>query len=559
MRRRQEGGEGEQVGLLSGDADGPDAGPTAGPREPSVGECCRRTFPWTCVQLTLLIVVCVVILVSQLLDSFELEEYAYYHVKVKVELFDQATGEQRSSEFSPVVSKQVLGVGALESSTYDESYPESYTYNVWTGSWQLLQDNAIAMACLVILWSGLWPYVKLIILGFGLVAYKDRRLPKHFEWLSALAHWSFLDAWMVAITAVCIRFYYEGSETKSESDVLEIVVKITLELWAQAYAKTGAYCFFASIVLSQFVGFVLIAQAQTGSVAPRIAPDSASSHITRVLTEPQCLGWQTVGHVAQYFQIDLNEGVAKRWRAHAVSYGAGILLYVATFVILLLSYHKHIVNVFWDFYLEVEVEEDDELSFDKTYTFDKFTAANYSVYSALDELLVQTQGVGKSNKGLCYLGRLMIIVLPLTRVVVMFLIWSVPMPKVLHHLVRTKLQLLSIFVNHDVFALAYFILVPMGQLESLVKSEISGYSSIDDDGVTEDFTFTTTTNTGGCVLLLFAVLFENFMWIVTARVQNYYIENVWEHDPKQEGFSPIAQDEAADGQADNPDAPSAEA
>jgi hypothetical protein len=99
---------------------------------------------------------------------------------------------------------------------------ETYSYNLWHGvqqvifstklTWltfiltlflfQLWQDGAPLLALVVLCWSGLFPYVKLLLIGW--VDYKGRTKEKPVsEWwnvLSVLAKWSFLDVWVVAMT-----------------------------------------------------------------------------------------------------------------------------------------------------------------------------------------------------------------------------------------------------------------------------------------------------------------------------------------------------------------------
>lgn len=87
-------------------------------------------------------------------------------------------------------------------------------FNVWEGIRELLAENAYVLGYVVLGWSGIWPYLKLVILGVGLVVYRSQRLPRSFEWLSHIAHFSFLDVWMVAIAGVALRFYYKDEEEK---------------------------------------------------------------------------------------------------------------------------------------------------------------------------------------------------------------------------------------------------------------------------------------------------------------------------------------------------------
>ena len=87
-------------------------------------------------------------------------------------------------------------------------------FNIWEGVDELLAEHAYVLGYVVLAWSGIWPYLKLAILGLGLICYRNQRLPRAFEWLSHIAHFSFLDVWMVAIAGVALRFYYKEEEEK---------------------------------------------------------------------------------------------------------------------------------------------------------------------------------------------------------------------------------------------------------------------------------------------------------------------------------------------------------
>ena len=100
------------------------------------------------------------------------------------------------------------------SDTYSGSNSDTDSYNVWTGVKELMENNAKVLAYFVAIWSGIWPYAKLFILCLGIIIYRNGRLPAVFEWLSTIAHFSFLDVWMVVIAAVAVRYSYSGEEEK---------------------------------------------------------------------------------------------------------------------------------------------------------------------------------------------------------------------------------------------------------------------------------------------------------------------------------------------------------
>jgi hypothetical protein len=117
--------------------------------------------------------------------------------------------------FSFAISYDVLFIGTGTGTVYGIQIPKNYTqtetqdyassrqYNVWTGIDTLWNEGAYILAVFVTAWSGVWPYVKLLILCLALFWFRKSTLPAGYEWLSTIAHYSFIDVWMVLPRCFC--------------------------------------------------------------------------------------------------------------------------------------------------------------------------------------------------------------------------------------------------------------------------------------------------------------------------------------------------------------------
>lgn len=80
-------------------------------------------------------------------------------------------------------------VGSADQTSSSSS---SSAFNVWSGVGKLWSGTSYVLATFVALWSGVWPYFKLVSLGIGLLVYRSRCLPRNYGWLSFLGHYSFI-------------------------------------------------------------------------------------------------------------------------------------------------------------------------------------------------------------------------------------------------------------------------------------------------------------------------------------------------------------------------------
>ena len=79
---------------------------------------------------------------------------------------------------------------------------ETYSFNLWKGVDELRNGGAPILAMAVLMWSGIFPYIKLLLIGIVDCLGRNPNTPPSRAWgiLSVLAKWSFLDIWIVAIT-----------------------------------------------------------------------------------------------------------------------------------------------------------------------------------------------------------------------------------------------------------------------------------------------------------------------------------------------------------------------
>jgi uncharacterized paraquat-inducible protein A len=100
----------------------------------------------------------------------------------------------------------------------------TFKYNLWNGIQKLLEEKLYFISILLIIYSGIWPYIKLILVL--VLSFTDVASDKYRIWLlntiSTLGKWSTLDVWVVLIIIVTINI-------NGKYNVMGIDVDILLE------------------------------------------------------------------------------------------------------------------------------------------------------------------------------------------------------------------------------------------------------------------------------------------------------------------------------------------
>jgi hypothetical protein len=371
-------------------------------------------FRWPRPALVSIVALCAYIATSQVLMSFAIEYSDSYIVDVKIPDFD----------YTDEISSGSSG--------------SNYDYNIWKGVAMLWHDGAKGMAILILLWSGIWPYGKLLMVAYGIWRYRGNVLPSSYEWLSTVAHWSFIDVWMVVVVCSIARFSYDGSSTDTVDSILKI--DVSLDMWFQGAARQGVYHFFCAVALSQFLGFCLMKYAQL--------PGGASmTSLYASCCRSNAESWTLATVVGERY------GQGERPLGVLVMLTAAVLAALPLIVSALYGSSSVSSKVVFNLSETVDETYYDIVTVDKTFTFSKTSSHVHSVSSLIFSLLHKLEA-GSDNVDLSRIAHVLVLVFPICRSAGVVVLWLAPMPRECHAALHQALEALGIFVNHDVFTLA---------------------------------------------------------------------------------------------------------
>ena len=108
------------------------------------------------------------------------------------------------------------------------------------GARDLWKHNARFLAVLLVLWSGVWPHVKLVALLF--ILHTGIKFPKTVRAIEWLGRWAFLDVYFVVLVTLCFSI-----------DPVKACMLIMCEDvgWLQAVPRSGIFLFAFAAVASQ--------------------------------------------------------------------------------------------------------------------------------------------------------------------------------------------------------------------------------------------------------------------------------------------------------------------
>lgn len=126
----------------------------------------------------------------------------------------------------------------------------TFQYSMWKGISKLWEESIYGIAWLLIICSGVWPIIKLVLLSVaGLTpAHLLSPAQRHqlLYTLCTLGRFSFIDVWVVVLVVLTIRV-----DTQS-------LPGLDVELWIQATAQGGVVLFLFAVLLTQALSNALI-------------------------------------------------------------------------------------------------------------------------------------------------------------------------------------------------------------------------------------------------------------------------------------------------------------
>ena len=138
------------------------------------------------------------------------------------------------------------------------------SYSLWQGITSLYHGNSV-LGTFVFIWSGLFPFVQLLLLG--IVDWLGRRrkdlggVSRRWSWLIALSRWSFANLWLIAALTLSVKIDMKKVQIVYASF---FGARLRLNIWLQAFALEGGFFFAAALASSQVLGHFVIQRAVYG-------------------------------------------------------------------------------------------------------------------------------------------------------------------------------------------------------------------------------------------------------------------------------------------------------
>ena len=143
---------------------------------------------------------------------------------------------------------------------------DTLQYSFWQVVQSLRSDGTMVLATSLLLWSGIFPFIKLFLVAFVDFLGKNRERSPGPKWriVSFLSKLSFFDVWIVALTLLFVRIDIKKRQNIYLKGTL-ISRKLRVDAWAQAAALKGVYFFAGALVINQFLFHFVLQRAMYGN------------------------------------------------------------------------------------------------------------------------------------------------------------------------------------------------------------------------------------------------------------------------------------------------------
>lgn len=392
-------------------------------------------------------------------------------------------GGQFNTSFSVYWAVQQLGISG-----------KTFSYSMWGGIEKLLDAKTYFLAWALILFSGMWPIVKLICLLFAAV------LPDHplltpsrrytiISYLCQFGRWSFLDCWIVTLIVLTVKL---------DSDSLP---GFNIAVWVQSVAEKGVALFLAGILSSQLISNVIVTLRNRRDLLNRPGinfnsiTDDSDFAVLSSNDDPEGTGsmWSGVGKSDDKLSFrDKYLGISQHHTPPQTPLARGLVT-AAQFLFVLLGLFVIIA-------LCVPC-----LTITYTAALETFETRSYSFITAFTTIAYNnhpdTYTHSPSPILLPFFGVLLVVILPLIQVILSQIIWWMPMTLSSHINCHLVLDNVSHLASTDTFSLA--LIVVSAEIGSLLNSsELGTYVQVN-MSLPGAFVFVTLVGTGFTVLIRF--------------------------------------------------------
>ena len=142
---------------------------------------------------------------------------------------------------------------------------DSFQYSFWQVVQSLKSDSTMVLAASLLIWSGIFPFIKLFLRAFVDCRGKRRDSPPGPKWriISFMSKLSFFDVWIVALSLLFVRIDIKKRQNIYLKGTL-LSRKLRIDAWAQAAALKGVYFFAGALIINQFLFHFVLQRAMYG-------------------------------------------------------------------------------------------------------------------------------------------------------------------------------------------------------------------------------------------------------------------------------------------------------
>jgi hypothetical protein len=357
-------------------------------------------------------------------------------------------GGQNNTSFSVFWAAPTVGLSG-----------KTFTYTMWGGISKLLEEKSYGIAWTLILFSGLWPVVKLLFLlvvslvpegGLSCFPIPWLTSSRKYTIVSSLCQWgrlSFIDLWVVSLIVLTIRVNQES------------LPGLSIAFWVQAVGERGVGLFLAGILMSQALSNILVTLRHCQELSKN------TQHFAVIRGDEDFEGAGKSGqNVWEEEEGEGNEAKLSFKEKFSLFQGMQIQWIVLTWVFLVL------IALFVPCY---------QITY--TAATQVFASPVYSLLTGFATIAGNSHPetlVGcPSPKVLSFFGVVLVVLLPLLQGVILLVLWFVPLPYAHHVTLHLWLDNISHFASCDSFVVSLIIVsAEIGDL--LNRSELGSYVRI---------------------------------------------------------------------------------
>lgn len=349
----------------------------------------------------------------------------------------------------------------------------TYSYNLWDGLHKLHDDKLYVIYTFLLMWSGIFPYLKIAILLISVCVLKNQSRINMLQWLGFFGKWSFADIWTIVLLSLSINL--DGNYS-----ILHTAVRVYL----QAVALDGARVFLIGIMLSQIFTIVILlyyksqmAEDSQFRIVPQAEEDVGDGIELGPISAQEEEDEEVDATLKEDMNVSSSRDILRRgvfsWQGRPSSCNWMLLLVVDIGIVAVLI--TSLVCLFYLPLIHITYQSFDTELEDREYTLSTALQALWQVKSSNIE-----ERFNDSTHLLCLVAIFMVLTFPVLQHVMLLILWTlhVPLDGGILARVNDSLDVVEHLSSLEVFLAT--LLVVIRQVHGLVgASQLAKYITIE--------------------------------------------------------------------------------